>query len=454
MKRAVFVLFFVFSLLTSAMATPALKGTFIQSWLAASYSAAQWNAEFDSMQAVGMDTLIVQTTMDEVTNQNPPSYSPTTKWTMYPSSISGTTYRGNAPGTSISPIELILQTAEARGIKVYIGLNWYDSAWFYRPSSPGVPFIQDSYWCGLEAARGNTMASEMYSAYKASYPNAFYGWYWPWEVDNADFGNSYAKNALISMMNANCNYLKSLDSSMPILVSPFYNNALGTASSYKQFWISVLGQLTNYGAGDIFAPQDGVGAGHSTVGQVTTWYTNLANAVATKTGLQMWSNTENFQDAFSGGGYVPADVKRVANQFNNAAPYVSNFLTFSYSHYSSPQVVNPAFQDSWVNYAVNGTVSTATPTKPGTITATGQVNGKIVLSWVTNPSANGDTGFRIWRNDVLIGQIEIPNAQRSANAPISFTDPSTSANGAHNVYKIDAFDVNGNISAKKQVTGP
>ncbi len=300
------------------------------------------------MRDAGIKKLIIQSTVDESSQQTkPPSYSPTSMLSLYPSKIKDSKYCGNTPNTQISPVESILKHAQASGVSVYLGLNFYQSAWFYSFTSR--PFVTDTNWGSLEASRGNAIADELSTLYRAKYPNAFAGWYWPWEIDNSQaMRYPSTVTALAKMMNANFNHLATIGGGLPVIISPFFNPLLSTPGEVTSYWTSLFSQLPNFGAKGIFAPQDGIGAGDVLLTQIPAWFGALASAVATKPGLKFWANCETFQIASTGNSTAP--MSRVIQQFKAAGPFVSDIVTFAYSHYDSPLHADPSVQAQWVQY--------------------------------------------------------------------------------------------------------
>lgn len=309
------------------------------------------------MEAAGIQKLILQTTVDESgTQTSPPDYSPTTMLSLYPSNLQGMTYRGNTPGSETSPIELILKLAEANGVSVYLGLNFYPTAWFYDFNSR--PFVTDAGWGSLEAARGNAIADELYNLYGSKYPNAFAGWYWPWEIDNsAAIMLPSTQSAIAEMMNGNNVHLSSIAGGKPVIVSPFYNASLSTPAEYGSFWTGLLNELDDFGEIGILAPQDGIGAAHVSLAELPAWFSALGLAAASKPGLKFWANCETYQ--IVGNKNTPAPLSRVVEQFQAVGPLVSNIVTFAYSHYDSPLQADPALQDQWVQYNQTGVLPTS-----------------------------------------------------------------------------------------------
>lgn len=327
------------------MATlPFPTGTFFQGWLAASYSERQIRDEFGFMAEAGIRDVIVQTTLDEF-GDHPlgPRWTPTEMLALYPSRLSGARYRGATDDT----VRTILESAAHWGMRVFFGLNLYHAAWFYDDINR--LFVNDAAWVRAEAERGNAVAEELYARYRSQFPETFYGWYWAWEVDNSSTLNrSGARDSIAAMLRTNVDRLREIDPAMPVMVSCFYNDELGSPDEYATFWSSVLSQVPRFGDGDLFAPQDGVGADHVSIRRLGEWFGAFQSFTAMRPGLSLWANCETFQQGT--GGLVSAPWWRIVEQFEGVAPLVEGIVTFAYPHFQSPQVVDRTLHDAWVAY--------------------------------------------------------------------------------------------------------
>src|SRR5690606_17006748 len=130
-------------------------------------------------------------------------------------------------------------------------------------------------WLNQQMAVGNLVADELFERYATKYPNAFYGWYWVWEVANVDpLRLPEGQRVLAEAINVNLDHLNARYPSMPIMLAPFMNYRLGSAKEYADMWKQVFAQ-TRFKAGDIFAPQDCVGAGGLKLELVSEWFAEL-----------------------------------------------------------------------------------------------------------------------------------------------------------------------------------
>ncbi len=93
-----------------------------------------------------------------------------------------------------------------------------------------------------------------------------------------------------------------------------------------------------------------MGSGGLDINQINPWFTALRKAVNTKNGLQLWANAETFD-------YVnnsSASLDRFINQLKLEQPCVDKIVSFSYSHYYSPNNINPGFNKAYSQYVKEG----------------------------------------------------------------------------------------------------
>ncbi|QGQ93910.1 DUF4434 domain-containing protein [Paenibacillus psychroresistens] len=100
------------------------------------------------------------------------------------------------------------------------------------------------------------IAGDIYSKYGSN--ASFKGWYLSFEVDNWNFLTSTQWDRMNVFYQNVSNYLKSLNSSKTVMISPFYNTFGGqTSAAWQTMWQYILAANPNI---DILALQDGVGA--------------------------------------------------------------------------------------------------------------------------------------------------------------------------------------------------
>jgi hypothetical protein len=353
--------------------------------------------------------------------------------TLYPSSLPNTVLESALNGQDM--VDRCLRNAESAGIKVFIGISFNDLWWNAHGS--------DTTWLYNQMAFDNTVCDELWTLYKSKYPEAFYGWYWSYEVDNVSFVSAAQQAELIHAMNLQLDHLTSANIKLPFMWCPFMNSKLGTAQAYETFWENVFAALHTT-AGDIFCPQDGVGAGGLKLSEVAGWFSVLRQAADTKAGLLMWSDVETFIES----DWTAATMDRFVAQMDSETPYVDNSITFAYCHYYSPYNTDPGFQSTYLNYLNTGYLETSPPTAPGSLTATAQGNGDVLLNWAPSTDDIGVCGYYCYRNGKLIWKEQVPRLDGASQKPplaTSFTDNALSPSTKY-AYVVRAYDFAGNLS--------
>lgn len=402
---------------------PVAVGTFIQWYLVKDWSDAQWQAEFRAIREVGMDTLVFA-----------PSVDSTAQTAYYPTQVSG--YK-QAKGVG-DLIDACLRNAQKASIKVFVGLNFHDDWWKKAGNDPA--------WLYTQMEVGNTVAEELYRHYHAKYPQAFHGWYWVWEVDNLNFQKPEQAAVLAHALDINVRHLKALDAHMPILLCPFMNATLGTPQAYQALWESVFAH-TALGNGDIFCPQDCVGAGGLKLEQVPAWFAALQKAVRTKPGLRFWADVETFHED----DWTSAPLDRFVAQMRAVQPYVEASVTFAYSHYYSPNVKPQGFQQTYRQYVQTGQLETMPPTAPRNVSAVRQPDGSVRLRWEPATDNIGVCGYYVFRDGTRISRKQ---SARNANEAERITLLDKAASKGQRRYTLQAYDFAGNVSTRVEVSVP
>jgi hypothetical protein len=404
-------------------------GSFVQSWLCGSWSDARWQQEFTAMKNAGMHYLVVGPLLECTTGQTPV--------TIYPSALPNTELSSSTNGMDM--VDICLRNAETAGIKVFLGISMNDLWW----TDHG-----DTTWFYNQMENDNKVCDEVWNLYKSKYPNAFYGWYWAYEIDNANFVSNAQQDVLIKAMNIQLDHLTTANERLPFMWCPYMVSASGTPDAYKTMWQNMFSKL-HIANGDIFAPQDCVGAGWLNINEVPAWFSALRQAVDTKPGLAFWSDLETFIQS----DWTSATIDRVVKQLKMEQPYVDNFITFAYCHYDSPNNINPGFQATYIDYLNNGVVETTPPSVPADFTAAVNSSGKIELNWNASTDNIGICGYYVYRNGVQIDKIQVPVLNGSAGRPLAtnLTDASVGPNSSY-TYVVKAYDFANNISSTPPVT--
>ena len=393
---------------------PIAKGTFIQQSLVKEWDDTRWQAEFSALKEVGMEYLVFAPVLD---GDKEDRYH-----TCYPTDLTGI-----SQSTRYDLLDNCLRNAQKAGFKVFIGLNFHDKWW--------QSF--DADWLDTQMELGNKVAEEVYRKYANKYPVAFYGWYWVWEIDNLRFNEPDRRDMLVKALNTNRDFLYELAPEMPFMQCPFMNSKVGGAAAYGDFWKYIFSK-TNFKKGDIFAPQDCIGAGGLEIDQLDSWFAQLAEAVKTKPGLLFWSDAETFEQRF----WSSAPLNRFVEQMRIVEPYVSKIISFAYSHYYSPGTVSGGFHGAYLRYVKTGEL-------PRSVSVAGVTNlrkkpneaKQTVLTWDLPKDSTRIAGYLIYRNGVVIGNVQA----KGKKLPSAFTDTTIQA-GDDFLYHVKAYDFVGTLS--------
>lgn len=282
-------------------------------------------------------------------------------------------------------VEKCLKTAQKSGFRVFLGIH-YDDDWWKKGS-------KDKAWLLEQMRIGCRIADSRYEKYHDIYPDSFYGWYFAYEVDNVKF-NSRKKFAILAdALNMLLKHLREKGHRLPVMLSPFMKSAWGRARDYAENW-AWLFSATELGEGDIFCPQDSVGAGGLMVDELDRWFGQLRKAVDTKPGLLFWANTENFDHRF----WNSAPLNRFLKQMEIASRHVDNIITFSYSHYYSPNNINARLHETYLAYLKTGKLPDVEPQPPARLNVTNKGLSWRRITWEDTENPEGVFGYELFRN--------------------------------------------------------
>lgn len=425
---------------TARRCDPKVTGSFIQSWLCAYWSDSRWDSELQSMVNAGVNYLVFGGSASQY------KQSEGGKWnTYYPSALSELTgdnlnhCYGDVVGT-------VLRKCQQYGIKVFLGMGDYDDWWV----NGGIGSSFTDY-CQTSAK----IAQELYNMYHSTYPDSFYGWYFVPELTNNYLNITPWVGNLSSGMNTIIAKLNTLNTNMPLMMSP-YDSEYYTSSNLSDtqaFWESFFNSV-NFRAGDIFCPQDAVGAGwvpRSDLENVTQMYRNAVDDV--NKGIILWGNCENFIQARESTLLGPPATENTSNiaetldllvsQMNTESKYCDNLITFSYNHYYSPVYVNPVYNNEYLYYLNhNYTLETQKPTAPTDVNTALQSDGSLKITWSSFNDNVGIAYYRVLKDGSFAGRNDITGTSAPST---TFTDTSFDTSGQAE-YEILAVDGAGNVS--------
>lgn len=366
-----------------------LIGTFLSEWLVASWDDALWEQELSAMQEIGMRYLILAPTVYR---------SPEGKaMACYATAIPSVLPRKSATDV----VESLLRNARKFGMKVFLGLNmddlWWKMWWDTRYT------LAQRDWLTGQMHVGNQVAQELYQRYHTAYPDTFYGWYWVWEFWNTPImalkkrRRGEAIQLFADVMNVNLDYLSALNPSMPLLFSPFANMTLTDDDDLYHMWKDIF-SATRFRDGDIFCPQDSIGAGGTKLPQLRSCYAAYKRACDTKPELRFWSNNENFEAS----DWSSAFLDRFVEQMEVTGEFSEENITFAYNNYYSPVNVGRGFHDAYRHYLESGSLDFTSPDAPQEVVLT-ESEGHQQLSW---SACHRAAAYQIFKNGKAYGSVK------------------------------------------------
>jgi formylglycine-generating enzyme required for sulfatase activity len=268
-----------------------------------------WVGVLDRMKEIKMNTVIVQMLVRENSD--------------------GTTHSFIGPIGQPDATETILNYADTNGFKVFLGL--YLPGWNHDMTGSNFLFeIQ-----GRMAA----VAQQAWERYLVgNRHNSFAGWYLPYEPWTGNYQPAELERlrSFFQGVHASC---QAVSGTMPMAISPFISSSRPPPCQVEQ----IYSQLLNQSGIDILLLQDSVGAQQweSNIVQRVAPYFQAFQSACQATGVQLWANLESFK--ITAGTFGPCDAARLRKQFEAAAPFVEDFVTFDFLHYMNPV----AFLSTW-----------------------------------------------------------------------------------------------------------
>lgn len=259
----------------------------------------QWIADFDHMQEVGIDTLVVMRSVfyDKC---------------IYPSKIFPTLKKENEDFAG-----LIFNEAAKRGMDVYMGLYISNLCWNFGDAKGEIEknklFIQE--------------ALERYGDIPS-----FKGWYIPHETNR----NVYNLKDTMGGLAALC---KDRTPEKSVLISPFFNTPSISDEPYSperstEEWLALWEKCGK--DIDVCAFQDGT----ATLAEYPEYLAAVKKACDANN-IHLWANVETFErDVRNMFFPIPFDVLR--RKIEIAEPLVEKCITFEFSHFLSPQSIYPS----------------------------------------------------------------------------------------------------------------
>lgn len=409
---------------------PEFTGTFIQSWMTCSWDDERWAEEVENMKNAGIEYLVLQCLADKGYEENGG------QWNVYydtdVEAIKDATFGGDC-------LEPALKSCQDAGIKVFVGLSMFDDFW--NEAALGSLYQEVCHVAG-------DMIEDIYNKYGEEYKDTLYGWYFTPEISNGLLCQ-ISLDGITKGINHVIDRINEVDETKPLLMSPFYSEYLSTdpitsLTNYVRFFNKI-----NFRDGDIFAPQDAVGAKWTREENLEmTWKLYKAAVYTCDADIKLWANCENFDGAVTSetlGGIlspeitenksnVTATLDRFVRQMEIASKYAENIITFSYNHYYSPSNVNPAFINTYLDYIENDYVlENEAPQIPENVKKIQGENG-IEISWDEAVDNFGIAYYRIEKDGQFLARID----KFYGTEENYFLDGNGSINSVYTIVTVDA----------------
>lgn len=409
---------------------PEFNGTFLQSWMSSTWDAERWADEVEVMQQDGVEYLVLQdlANMDSAGN-----------WTVY--------YDSTIPQfeTAVNGGDVLaaaLEACKGTDIKVFAGLTMFDSFWLLGNFTGDYKKVCD-------------ITADMIGDIAANYnSDNLYGWYFTLEINNQINCGTLLMSSMAYGLNTVLEKATAVSPSMPLMISPYTAKYLapGEISTYAQ-WLAFF-ELVDFRDGDIVAPQDAVGADWVEEDDLIGIWEAYSKALEKNDAdVKLWGNCENF-DIATGPSIlngtilrpqteniesVTACLDRFTRQLDIASRYCENIITFSYSHYFSPNTVKSHYIETYRDYVKNGYVlECEKPVLPDSFTKTQTENG-IVLEFEAATDNFGIAYYRVCKNGEFLTRFE----NYKWDYELVFTDAAGTVNDE---YTVVAYDAAGNVS--------
>lgn len=376
------------------------SGTFIQSWYCLWWDDARWQQEIDAMKEAGVEYLIVQT-LASFSDKD-------TAVLHYPSELDcfeNCEKYGDVIGDA-------LRACRGSGIKVFIGLADFENWWTYGGLTKEYSVVCDKM---------AQMVEEIYHKYAGEYGDTLYGWYFTPEISNAPV----MKLSILKIakgLNKVIDKANELDPSMPVMLSPYFEcySSLLSAPAALPEWQAFM-QAVHFRDGDIFCPQDAVGAGWTPLKDLEkAWKMYDAAVKSCEKDIKLWANCECMTVARPEGSLlfpatletedVPATLDRFVQQMETASKYAENIIVFSFNHYYCNEEFDPVYWDTYLDYLENGALETNAPTEPENVALE---NG--ILTWSASSDDTGVAYYLVTENGKPFARVE---AGRELSVPV------------------------------------
>jgi len=255
------------------------------------------------------------------------------------------------------------------------------------------------------------------------------------------------------LLNGFIRAINQVDDTMPLMFSPFFHKGDTDPKAVAAWWDSIFTKV-NFRKGDIFCPQDSVGAGGATIDTFANFFKELKPVVDQYPNLSLWSNPENFKQS----NWSSAPITRYVYQIQAVSDYVEGYISFAYSHYYAPTLGATAekqkLHDSYLKYRKTGQIdffnNVERPEVRNIMFSTS--NNSVWINVEVANSKNTVSHVDIYRGDTRIGTVDVaPAGYSKETITVKYEDKGITAAGTY-TYKAVAYDFLLNASPEKSVS--
>ena len=301
-----------------------IRGTFLNFYR--DLKPAEWEVEFQAMQDVGIETVVVSSVGRLRPDPgNPSRFNLSPEGLLFPSMLVSSRER-----PAHDRLEMILSLADRHGMRIYLGSLQTAADW-----TGGTEFSALSLYNRL-------LASEILQRYGRH--ASLQGWYFTQEIWLnwvSYYGEDYYGTKLLATWVAD---MIALDAAKATAATMVFKKAAqgampGLIPPDVQKWTSHLSAQTRI---DILMPQDGIGAqaGAPSMEELAAYYRAMAAGVlASSAKTAIWSIVEEFNPlpGVDGSKYPPASAVRIKKQVDTVRPYVAGYVGWIFGDDMSPQ---------------------------------------------------------------------------------------------------------------------
>ena len=258
------------------------------------YTGEQWAEMIRDMKRLGMDTLVLMASsiMEE---DGAESYPPVD---VFP----------RAPMACENPMDVLMDTAEAEGLKVYLSAGFY-GVWLHPEDNMRSLEVQE------RAFRACRQMAERYGHYRC-----LEGWYLPDETE----AGPYFSPVFLNYVRRYSAFLRELTPQGKILIAPYGTNKICPDDTFVE-------QLRTLDV-DYVAYQDEVGVEKSTPDETGAYYAGLRKAHDLAGRSRLWADMEifRFEGRVYGSALLSADLERICRQMEALSPHVEKIIVYAY----------------------------------------------------------------------------------------------------------------------------